>query len=347
MPRRKGCHLTWNDRLTIEKMLRQGYSKPQIARYLGVHHSTIYEECRRGAVELVDSELRTYTTYSPEMGVAYHERAVKNMEKGLKIGKDHALASWLVEMISGGYSPSAACSLLGKTPETTFSCTLCRQTVYKYIERGELWPLTNKALRFKGTRKRKYSPVRRASRAPSGKSIERRPESVKLRETPGDWEMDSVEGKKGTPEALLVLTERATRNEIMVRMEQKTAANVVAALDALELEMGPQMFRRVFRSITVDNGSEFADCAGMERSCITGQTRTHLYYCHPRCPGERGSNEKANQMIRWHFPKGTSFGHVTPERVREVQDWLNNYPRKILGWRSAADLFQEFLASVG
>lgn len=82
MPRRKGCHLTWNDRLTIEKMLRQGYSKPQIARYLGVHHSTIYEECRRGAVELVDSELRTYTTYSPEMAVAYHERAVKNMEKG-------------------------------------------------------------------------------------------------------------------------------------------------------------------------------------------------------------------------------------------------------------------------
>ena len=154
MPRRKGCHLTWNDRLTIEKMLRQGYSKPQIARYLGVHHSTVYDECKRGAVELVDSELRPYTTYSPEMGVAYHERAVKNMEKGLKIGKDHALAKWLVETISGGYSPSAACSLLGKTPETTFSCTLCRQTVYKYIENGELWPLTNKALRFKGTRTR-------------------------------------------------------------------------------------------------------------------------------------------------------------------------------------------------
>ena len=303
MPRRKGCHLTWNDRLTIEKMLRQGYSKPQIARYLGVHHSTIYEECRRGAVELVDSELRTYTTYSPEMGVAYHERAVKNMEKGLKIGKDHALASWLVEMISGGYSPSAACSLLGKTPETTFSCTLCRQTVYKYIERGELWPLTNKALRFKGTRKRKYSPVRRASRAPSGKSIERRPEIVKLRETPGDWEMDSVEGKKGTPEALLVLTERATRNEIMVRMEQKTAANVVAALDALELEMGPQMFRRVFRSITVDNGSEFADCAAWSapaspaRRAPTCTTATAL-------PGRAGQQRKGKPDDTVALPQG-------------------------------------------
>ena len=78
----------------------------------------------------------------------------------------------------------------------------------------------------------------------------------------------------------------------MVRMEQKTAANVVAALDALELEMGPQMFRRVFRSITVDNGSEFADCAGMERSCITGQTRTYMYYCHPRCPPASGAATK-------------------------------------------------------
>ena len=167
-----------------------------------------------------------------------------------------------------------------------------------------------------------------------------------MRETPGDWEMDSVEGKRGTPQALLVLTERASRNEIMVRMEQKTSANVVAALDALERDMGPQLFQRVFHSITVDNGSEFSDCAGMERSCITGEKRTHLYYCHPRCPGERGSNEKANQMIRWHFPKGTSFKNVSADQVKQVQDWLNNYPRKILGWRTSAELFQEFLASV-
>ena len=69
--------------------------------------------------------------------MAYHEKRVKNMEKPLKIGKDHKLAKWLVDTISAGYSPAAACALLGKTPETTFSCTLCRQTVYKYIENGE------------------------------------------------------------------------------------------------------------------------------------------------------------------------------------------------------------------
>lgn len=345
MPTAKGKHLNWNDRLTIEKMLRDGYSKPKIARYLGVHHSTVYDECRRGEVELIDSELRPYKAYSPEVAEAYHERAVKNMEKGLKIGKDHALAKWLVKTISGGYSPSAACSLLGKTPETTFSCTLCRQTVYKYIENGDLWPLTNKALRYKGQRKRKYAQVR-AARAPSGKSIERRPEIVSLRKRPGDWEMDSVEGKKGTPEALLVLTERKHRDQIMRRMEKKTMACVVEVLDSLEVEMGPEMFRKVFRSITVDNGSEFSDCEGMERSVFGGK-RTELYYCHPRCPGERGSNEKQNQMIRWHFPKGTDFGKVSHAEVRRVQDWLNHYPRKILGWRCADDLFQEFIASVG
>lgn len=346
MPTAKGKHLTWNDRLTIEKMLRQGYSKPQIARYLGVHHSTVYDECRRGEVELIDSELRPYKAYSPEAGRDYHERAKKNMEKGLKIGKDHALARWLVETISSGYSPSAACALLGKTPETTFSCTLCRQTVYKYIENGDLWPLTNKALRFKGAKKRRYNQIQRAARASAGDSIERRPEIVALREIPGDWEMDSVVGKKNTPEALLVLTERKTRQEIIVRLQEKTTACVVAALDALEMDMGPSVFRKVFRSITVDNGCEFADCAGMERSCITGRARTHFYYCHPRCPGERGSNEKQNQMIRWHFPKGTDFGNVSNEQVRHAQEWLNNYPRKILGWRTSAELFQEFLASV-
>ena len=205
MPRYKGAHLTWNDRLTIEKMLREGYSKPQIARYLGVHHSTVYDECRRGAVELKRSDLTTYISYSADVAKDYHLDRKKNMEKPLKIGKDHRLARWLVKTISEGYSPSAACSMLGKTPETTFSCTLCRQTVYKYIENGDLWPLTNKELRYKSDQKRTYNRVK-AAKAPRGDSIEHRPEHINNREEPGHWEMDSVVGKKGTKAALCVLT---------------------------------------------------------------------------------------------------------------------------------------------
>jgi len=336
--------LTWNDKLTIEKMLKQGYKAPAIARKLGVHHSTIYDEIKRGQVEILDSELRPVTVYAPEMSEAKREESRKNREKPLKIGNDHALAEWLVDMIGAkGYSPSAACALLGKTPETTFSVTLTRQTVYKYIDEGYLWPLTNKQLRYKGSKKRTYKKVKRASRASRGDSIERRPEYINNREEPGHWEMDCVEGKKGSKRTLLVMTERVTRHEIAIPMRDQTAASVVDALDRLERKYGVRRFKQVFQSITVDNGHEFMDCAGMERS-ITGRgERTHLYYCHPRYPGERGSNEKQNQMIRWFFPKGTDFRKVSARSIQKAIDWINNYPRRILDWHTSAELFDVFL----
>lgn len=341
-------HLTWADKLTIEKLLKQGYSKPQIARFLGVHHSTIYDECRRGEVELIDSDLRPYKTYSPEMSEAKREESKKNREQPLKIGYDHALASWLITMIGDeGYSPAAACSLLGKTEETTFSCTLCRQTVYKYIDNGYLWPLTNKNLRYKGSRKRRYHRVQRAKRAPAGTSIEQRPEYINSREEPGHWEMDTVEGKKGTKKCLNVMTERTTRKEIGVLLREQTAFNVVDMLDHFEMQLGTDRFRELFKSITVDNGHEFADAIGMERSCLCpGERRTTVYFCHPRYPGERGSNEKQNQMIRWFFAKGTDFTPVKQAEVNKVIDWINDYPRLLLDWHSSAELFRICMGSL-
>ena len=340
--------LTWNDKLTIEKMLKQGYSKPQIARFLGVHHSTIYDEVKRGEVEVLNSDLTTRVVYSPEMSVARHEEANRNKEQPLKIGKDHALAQWLVDVIGDqGYSPAAACAKLGTTPETTFSCTLCRQTVYKYIDKGYLWPLTNKSLRYKGNKKQKYERVQRASRASKGDSIEKRPEEVNTRQEPGHWEMDSVEGKKGTKRTLLVMTERVTRHELVIPMRDQTAASVVDALDRLERRYGHERFTQIFRSITVDNGSEFMDVDGMQRSSsVEDKERTHVYYCHPRYPGERGSNEKQNQMIRWFFPKGTDFTHVTNRAIQKAVDWINNYPRLLLDWHTSNELFSVFLESV-
>lgn len=342
-------HLEFADRLEIEKMLRRGYSKPQIARYLGVHHSTIYDECKRGEVELLDYELRPYKAYSATAGENYHRRAVKNMEKTPKIGKDHRLAKWLVEMIrERKYSPEACVALMGKTPETTFSCTLCRQTVRKYIDKGDLYPLSKKDLRFKGKVKRSKSgqDVIPAARAAKGDNIRRRPKAVNRREEAGHWEMDCVESCEGSRYATLSLTERKTRFQLMFRIPRKTSVNVVGVLDGLEERFGTKNFRQIFKTITVDNGSEFQDCEGMERSCLRTVRRTHLYYCDPRCPGQRGSNEKQHQIYRWHFPKGTDFEHITDEKIREVQDWMNAYPRKILGWKSAATLFEEFLTSV-
>ena len=340
--------LSWNDMLTIEKMLKQGYKAPAIARKIGCSDQAIYDEIKRGQVEILDSELRPVKVYSPEMSMSIREQGNKNREKPLKIGNDHAMAAWIIEMISDkGYSPSAVCALMGTTPETTFSCKITRQTLYRYIDNGYLWPLTNKDLRYKGNRKRPYKKVRsQAKRASAGTSIEKRPEHVNNREEPGHWEMDSVEGKKSTKKTAGVMTERVTRQEIAHFMPDQTAASIVDMLDKMESEMGTDRFREVFKSITVDNGHEFADVEGMERSFLhPGEKRTTVYYCHPRYPGERGSNEKQNQMIRWFFPKGTDFRTVTEKQLQEAIDWINNYPRLLLGWHTSNDLFKVFLDS--
>ena len=100
------------------------------------------------------------------------------------------------------------------------------------------------------------------------------------RETFGNWEMDSIIGCKGSKAALVVLPERLTRYPVIFRVPAHTMESVVRGLARIERRMGAG-FRQVFRSITVDNGSEFQDCAGMERSKRARKPRTKIYYCHP------------------------------------------------------------------
>lgn len=154
-------------------------------------------------------------------------------------------------------------------------------------------------------------------------------------------QMDSVLGKKGTKARLLVLSERVTRSEIIIKVQDGRAITVVRAIDRLERELG-DLFPVIFKSITCDNGSEFANWAGIERSVWKrkGQ-RTTVYFCHPYTACERGTNENINRMIRRHFPKGTDFGKVTAAEVKRVERWINTYPREILGFSSSADMFAE------
>lgn len=103
---------------------------------------------------------------------------------------------------------------------------------------------------------------------------------------------------------------------------------------------------KVFQTITVDNGVEFSDCERMERSCRRKGRRTKIYYCHPYSSYERGTNENINIMIRRWFPKGTDFGKITAKAIQAVEDWLNEYPRGILGFMSANDVFAEGVAAL-
>ena len=338
--------LTWNDRLKIEALHKIGVSPKRIAEELGFHFVTIYRELKRGQYEhLNGNDWTTEIRYSPEKSEEKKQSYLRAKGADLKIGKNREYAEFLEYMIGvKKYSPDAALFAArkeGKCKDTEIT----RTTLYRYIEQGVFLSISNKDLPIKKNKRRKKR-TKRSAKPPCGTSIEKRPAEVKTRQVFGHWEMDSVEGAKKEKETLLVLTERKTRDELVRKMKDKTAASVVKALDAIEREFGTSLFHRIFRTITVDNGAEFSDVAGMEKSIKTKRKRTQIYYCHPYSYFERGSNENQNRLIRRFYPKGCHFKTVTKEEIQAIEDWMNNYPRGILNWKTPAELFQENLQKI-
>lgn len=339
-------HLTKSDRLIIETMLNDGRNKKEIAERIGVHQSTIYREEKRGRFEHLNSDYTTDMRYSPDIAHQRYRENLKAKGPDLKIGKDRKLASYIEEKIlNEGYSPEAVIGEI-RRDGLKFQTVISKTTLYRYIDMGLFLAITNKNLPVKGRRRKKYRKVRGQARASAGDSIEKRPKEVESREEFGHWEMDTVIGKRGeSKNSLLVLTERKTRKEILLKLTEHTVEQVCRSLDELERKCGC-LFPSIFKTITVDNGSEFADCAGMERSIIGDGERTKIFYCHPYCSYERGTNEVANRMVRRKIPKGTNFDNTTDEEIRIVEDWINNYPRRIFGYRTAQMLFDEEIAAI-
>lgn len=141
------------------------------------------------------------------------------------------------------------------------------------------------------------------------------------------------------------MTERKTRYELIMLMKDKTSNSVVKAINRLERHYGKN-FSDIFKTITVDNGVEFSDCKGIETSCFNKGKRTKMFYCHPYSAYERGSNENANRLIRRWLPKGTDFRKIAVKTIKYVENWMNNYPRKLFGFRTSKELFEEELAAI-
>ncbi len=348
MNKKGSDHINWNDRLTIEKMLKIKATRKQIAEAIGVSERTIYYELARGKCVQRTSELIDQEVYCPDVAERKYQEHLRAKGPDLKLGNDHAFASRVEDLIvNQGFSPAAALKTI-EADDEEYSTVICESTLYNYIYRGDVFfELGPEHLREKGRRHNGSNKSNRpkGARAPRGESIEHRPDTINDRDEFGHWEMDCVVGAVGSKRTLLVLTERKTRTGIIMPMRDHTAASVVRALNRLERKYGKN-FYNLFKSITVDNGSEFADCVGMERSCRRRGKRTQLYYCHPYSAYERGSNENMNRMIRWFFPKGTNFDEVADEDIRRAEDWINSYPRRVLGWRSSSAAMRECLAQV-
>lgn len=335
-------HLSQNDRIKMETMLNSGHKVVEVAEYLHVHRSTIYREIKRGEYTHRNSDYTEETRYSSDLGQKNHDWNAQGKGRNIKIGNDRPLAEYIEEkIIEDKYSPEAALAAAAESG-IEFTTSISVRTLYRYIDKGIFLKLTNKDLPVKGKRKKHNKRVKVQKRASAGESIENRPDEVKDREIFGHWEMDTVKGKQGvTKSCMLVLTERKTRDEIIVKLPDQKAASVVEAIDKLERKWG-DMFTKVFRSITVDNGVEFSDYEGLERSVLhEGEKRTFAFYCHPYSSWERGSNENNNRLIRRHIPKGEDFDEKQDRDIEYIENWINNYPRGIFGFKTSAQLFEE------
>jgi len=311
-----------------------------IAKSLGRHKRTIEREIKKGTVRLLNSDLSFREEYCADAAQRLYDENAKNKGPGLKIGRDHKLAKHIEKkIIKHKYSPDAVIGEI-KVKELKFETSICTKTLYNYIDKGVFANITNKDLPVKKNGKKgTYRRVKIAHKNLKGTSIEERPAEVEKREEYGHWEMDCVEGKKNKSKAaLLVLSERKRREQIIYKMWDMTQESVIKMLDTLERKYG-RHFSEKFKTITVDNGSEFLNFKEMERSILdSGKQRTKIYYAHPYSSWERGTNENSNKLIRRFIPKGTDISKVSKKKIKYIEEWMNNYPRRIFGYKSANDL---------
>lgn len=345
--RKRYKHLNEAERYKIEGYIEAKKSVKEIAELLGRDRSTVYREIRRGKVELLNYDLSKKERYRADAGQMRYEEACKNRERSLKIGRDRKLEGYIrKKILNDKYSPDAIIGEI-KNKGLKFKGMICTKTLYNYIDAGIFADISNENLWEKRKRKkRRYRAVGKISlRNKNARRITERPLEANERLEYGHWEGDCVKGPRGSKTSLLTLTERKTLEEIIIKLEHATQEEVQKAIDGLEKKYGV-LFKLKFKTITFDNGGEFLGWKTLELSVFDKEARrVTIYFAHAYSAWERGSNENANRIIRRFIPKGKNIGDFDRREIKNIEKWMNNYPRKSLGYKSANDLAKECLLS--
>ena len=183
-------------------------------------------------------------------------------------------------------------------------------------------------LRCRKQRRKRYGTYNRRGQLIDRTSIDDRPAVVDSRTRIGDWEADTIIGK-GHKQAIVSLTERKSRFTLIKKVKQKSAKLVSEAIVSLLSPMPGKV-----HTLTSDNGKEFA-----EHKAIAARLNAKFFFAHPYASWERGLNENTNGLIRQYLPKRISMDYVTHTDCRRIADWINARPRKRLGFRSPAEVF--------
>jgi IS30 family transposase len=342
---KKYVHLTERDRYKLEGLLQAKKDVEQIALILGRDRSTIYREIIRGTIVRVQNDFCEEGEYRANSAQADYETQGRNKERCLKIGKDKELEAYIrIKLIKERFSPDAIIGEI-RLKGLKFKGIITTKTLYNYIDAGFFTGISNQNLWEKRKhKKRSYKTVSRVnSKNKDCRSIEDRPKIINDRLSYGHWEGDTVKGPMGAKTGLLTLTERKTREEVIIKISEGTQEAIKESIDGLETRYGAG-FKAKFKSVTFDNGVEFLGWKSLEISILEPKTRrTMIYFAHSYSAWERGTNENQNRMIRRFVPKGRDIAEFSNADIQEIEDWMNNYPRKILGYKTAKQAAQECL----
>jgi transposase, IS30 family len=332
-------HLALYERGMIFALLKEKRSLRYIAQQLQRDPGTISREIKRGTTTQFRSDLTTYEAYFPETGQAVYAKRRAMSGSFCKMSLVEPFLQFAeTKILRDKWSPDAIVGFCRSRTEWQNKALVCTKTLYNYIDQ-RLLKARNLDLALKVRRKTRKQIARKNKRI-MGQSIEQRPAELETRQDFGHWEIDTVIGKRSDDQALLTITERKTRQELVILLARKDTLSVQTGLVELKERFGPS-FSQVFRSITADNGSEFADLAA-----LVEPWNSEVYFSHPYSSWERGTNERHNGLLRRFIPKGKPIRDVAPATIQRVQDWCNQLPRKILGYKTPQQCFDEELLKI-
>lgn len=341
---KKGKHLEYSERQSIERWFnRDKRTKVEIAELLDRTEKTIRNEIKRGLVKNLTTELIEIWVYSADVAQQKYEYYLRAKGPKLKIDNDYELKEYVEKSIKEDRkSPEV---IAEEIKEMNFKTKMCARTIRNNIYAGDIYNIKSTDMIYNKEYKDKNKEKTVCEKVPPEKSIDYRPKEANTREIYGHWEGDLVIGTKKRGAVLFTLTERKTREEIIVKIPGKKAEYVAQALDLIERRY-KKIFYTKFKTITFDNGGEFRNWKSLEKSYDNRRktTRTQVYYAHPYRSGERGSNENANRLIRRFIPKGIDITPISEEYIQKIEDWINNYPRAMFNYKSTNEILSELCA---
>ena len=310
-------HFTSDERVRLVALLAINKSIAFIAKSLGKDRSTIYREIKRNRNE--------FGVYDHDEAKEKYEERRKACVRKPRIKPGTELYCFVIDKLKRPWSPEAIVAKWKQAHNESLSAS----TIYRSLKKGFLAGCSPyKNLRRRG--KKYISNRSKFNTIHPEHLISERPEVIEKRLRIGDWEGDTVHGAPGKG-GLITLVDRKSRYLLAKRIPNFSANTVYEGV--IELLQGKEV-----KSITFDNGSEFARFADIEQTL-----NATVYFSDPHSPWQRGSNENMNGILRYYFPKGYDFKSLTDEELDEVVKSINARPRKCLGWRTP----EEVVVAVG